>query len=659
MNIRTLIYNLGMAVLSVSLISACDSFLDLEPQSNFSPEQYMTTEENIGAYATDLYNLFPVHGSMSWGIWSEDADTDNMAYAHPSDKFAPGYWRVGQTGGSYDFSSIYRCNYFLDKVLDNYEAGKITGAESGIRHYIGEAYFFRAWVYFSKLKSLGDFPIVTDILEDNLEKLTAESVRAPRNEVARFILSDLDKAIEYMSDVAPRGGSNRLSKDCALLMKSRVALYEGTWLKYFKGTAFVPGGESWLGRESHPDFAYPAGSIDEEIKYFLTESMTAAKTIADKYRLVNNTGVFQSSASATANPYYDMFADTDMSGYSEVLLWKSYSVAEGVVNSVVNYAAASNQGYGITKSMVDAFVMKDGRPIYVSGDDYPGDADLKRITDGRDTRAEIFIKKPGDTNLHSEPGPETYAIEPWPNIVNSTASMRWTTGYAIRKGLNFDGEKSTADKSDVGCIIFRAVEAYLSYMEACYERDGVLDSDAQAYWTAIRDRAKVGDWHVTIDNTDMSIEAETDWGAYSAGNIVDPVLFNIRRERRCELMGEGFRADDVRRWRAMDQMIDTPYHILGANVWESLYTNEDFLAANGNNLKESENISSREFSKYCAPYHILTNNRVYDGYRWKMAHYLDPIAVQHFLITGGGDVEASTLYQNPGWPMQAGQGAEW
>ena len=39
--------------------------------------------------------------------------------------------------------------------------------------------------------------------------------------------------------------TTRINRDVALLLKSRVALFEGTWLKYFKGTAFVPKGEGW------------------------------------------------------------------------------------------------------------------------------------------------------------------------------------------------------------------------------------------------------------------------------------------------------------------------------------------------------------------------------------------------------------------------------
>ena len=379
--------------------------------------------------------------------------------------------------------------------------------------------------------------------------------------------------------------------------------------------------------------------------------------IADKYRLVDNTGVFQNSPDAAANPYFDMFGASDMSKYSEVILWKSYSDSEGVTNSVVEFASAANQGYGLTKSMVDAFVMKNGLPIYASGSGYPGDADLLKITEGRDPRAEIFIKKPGDRNLHGTPGAEAYEFEPWPYIVGSTASMKYTTGYAIRKGLNFDASQSTRNKSIVGSIIFRATEAYLNYIEACYEKTGALDADAKKYWTEIRNRSKVADYQITIDNTDMDIEKVNDWGAYSAGKVVDKTLFNIRRERRCELMAESFRASDVRRWRAMDQMIDNAWHPLGANLWDQLALNEDFLKRNGT-LKEGENISPKAFSKYVAPYHILSNNRVYEGYRWNMAHYLDPIAVQHFLITGNGEAVKSTLYQNPGWPTQAGMGAK-
>src|SRR5699024_12691606 len=64
-------------------------------------------------------------------------------------------------------------------------------------------------------------PILTKVLSDKKEDLIEASKRRPRNEVARFILSDLDKAAELMTN-SPVGGKNRLTRNAALLVKSRV-----------------------------------------------------------------------------------------------------------------------------------------------------------------------------------------------------------------------------------------------------------------------------------------------------------------------------------------------------------------------------------------------------------------------------------------------------
>lgn len=69
----------------------------------------------------------------------------------------------------------------------------------------------RAYQYFNKLVSLGDFPIVTEVLPDETEVLKEESKRQPRNKVARFIIEDLDRAIELMS-LTTDNGKNRLTK---------------------------------------------------------------------------------------------------------------------------------------------------------------------------------------------------------------------------------------------------------------------------------------------------------------------------------------------------------------------------------------------------------------------------------------------------------------
>jgi hypothetical protein len=75
---------------------------------------------------------------------------------------------------------------------------------------------------------------------------------------------------------------------------------------------------------------------------------------------------------------------------------------------------------------------------------------------------------------------------------------------------------------------------------------------------------------------------------------------------------------------------------------------------------KTANVSSKAESPYLRPYRInlSSNNLVLNGYKWTEAHYLSPIAFNHFSITSSdGTPQNSTLYQNPGWPIIADQGA--
>lgn len=91
-----------------------------------------------------------------------------------------------------------------------------------------------------------------------------------------------------MQNIAPSGGKNRLSKDCAILLKSRVALYEGSWLKNFKGTAFVPNGPGWPGanKDYNANYSFKSGSIEKESEFFFDEAIKAAQIIAEKYNIL-------------------------------------------------------------------------------------------------------------------------------------------------------------------------------------------------------------------------------------------------------------------------------------------------------------------------------------------------------------------------------------
>jgi len=658
MNILRHTMNKRVIVLFITILSlvSCKKALDQEPLSNITPENYLQEESQLGAYAIARYTgILPSHGNYSFGTFGIDGNTDNMAIPDLDNKFVPGLWRVAADGGDWDFGNIYQVNYFLTNVIPRWKAGQIIGSDENIRQYIGEIYFLRAYEYFRKMQALGDFPIIKTVLKDDKAGLTEASKRQPQSEVTRFILSDLDSAALLLK-TNPDGSKNRINKSCAQLLKSRVALYEGTWLKYFKGTAFVPNGAGWPGKakDYNANYQYASGSIDAEITYLLGQAMTAAKLVADATPLVQNTGVIESPANQ--NPYFSMFGALNMSGYSEVLLWRQY--ARGVVvHNIPVYTQAGNYAVGLTRSMVESFLMENGLPIYAAGSNYKGDDYIADVRNGRDNRLTLFLKEPGQKNVLLNFGQGTHAteIEPVPAIFESSYDKKYTTGYTIRKGISYDAAQANNGSGFTGSITFRASEAYLNYIEACYENTGSLDGTATAYWQQLRTRAKVNaDFNKTIAATEMAKESK-DWGAYSAGALINPTLYNILRERRDELMAEGLRFMDLKRWRAMDQMITTPYHFEGFKLWgpmKSWYTPAQIVYGA---TSTGAIVSDPALSVYLRPQEIRSNANSYVGAKWAMAHYLSPIAVQHFTISSGnGDIGGSPIYQNPGWPTTGG-----
>lgn len=653
---------------------SCNDLLDQEPQSSITPESYYKAEDQIQACANSFYGNLPSHG-YGYGLYSSDTNTDNQAGTGADGKYSDGQWKVGLTNGNWSFGTIRDINYKLNTCLANYKAGRISGSDKNIRQYLGELYFFRAWEYFGKLKTWGDFPIVTEVLPDNEERLVAECKRQPRNEVARFIIANLDSAMTYMSDNFEKRHT-RLSKDVCQLVKSRVALYEGTFLNYFKGTPFVPCDANWPGKQKDysKDYQYPSGSIDIEIQYFLKTAAASAEIVAEKYKndLTQNNGVVPQQEGDT-NPYFEMFGTTDMSSYKEVLLWREYNAGLGHTNIIEDAVQRNNYGTGVTRSMVESFLMKDGKPIYAQHDGFAYDDNtVGKVAENRDPRLYIFLKTPGQINCfknmsYSQGDRFIEKENDYPDITNGDATnFQYVTGYCLRKGGTFDRKQCEKDKSANAACSFRAREALLNYMEAEYMLTHSLSGKVLEYWKIIREKAGFEgaaiDPNTTIAATDMSKET-LDWGAYSAGKLLDdPVLFNIRRERRDEMMGEALRWMDLQRWRSLDQLMTTRYHVEGMKVWNSEMTaHYNFKEADYDGTSSAK-VSAPGLSDYLRIYekNMTANNLYRDGFTWHMAHYLQPMPIKEMMLTAPDytTVSESSLYQNPYWPTETDKPAE-
>lgn len=649
-------------------MTSCNDFLDLAPQDQVTPETYLQTADQLGAYAIYYYpSIFSTPSGWSVGsIVNGDGDTDNMVTGDPNQSYyTPDYWKTG-TSGDLGFGAIRYCNYFFQQVLPKDEAGVYQSDEALAKHYIGEMYFIRAAVYYSRLRTYGDYPIVTTVPSDNKEELISIGKRMPRNEVADFILSDLDKAISMLKDKGFEA-NNRINKQVALLMKSRVALYEASYEKYHKGTGRVPGDKDWPGYKVHPNYTL---DVDAHVKDLLTQAMDAAKQVADATTLTNNTGVLDQDPTAPKtgfNPYYEMYTSKDLSDIDEVLMWRAYGTI-GTVTNTHGVSAFSIEGSnnGLLRSYVDNFLMENGLPIYAANSGYKGDETIDDVKTGRDGRLQLFMY--GESNWLPLMSTMTTGRHFQPVIAAANISNRDQTGYRARKGADFDKTQNVSGKplGTEGQILFRGVEAYLNYMEAQYMRDGSIDATTDKYWKAIRTRAKVDpDYTKTIAATDMNKEAENDWGAYSGGKLIDATLYNIRRERRSEFIAEGMRWNDLIRWCAMDQLKTKKFIPEGVNFWTSMYKIPGYNGINDTPVEyiqgpedDKANVSSSTDSKYLRPYRIKSNNPLYDGYTWMEAHYNYPLPIREIeLLSPDESVDNSVLYQTWGWSTKSNQSA--
>lgn len=581
-------------------------------------------------------------------------------------------WKV-PTDKGIGFGNIRNLNWFIQTANERISKGTVDGNKVDMDHYMGEAYFIRAYLYFDRLTTYGDYPIVTIPLKyEERDVLVENSKRQPRNEVARFILSDLDKAISLLKTETPL--NQRISKKVAYLFKSRVALYEATFEKYHRGSGRVPGDAKWPGKDKEWNKG-KTFDIDSEINFFLTQAMESAKLCADFVpALTNNTHMIEPEISDTKdaapgwNPYYEMFTDKNLSTYPEVLLWAQYSKSKNKTHGVTNYLRKGTSS-GWTRGLVNSFLTKNGLPIYADPT-YAGDETIDKIKEGRDERLQLFMFSES-TKLPRTPVRkfETYKC---PHLLEN-AEVKDVTGFVQRKYYSYDPSEDINNElnGEAGCPVFRAAEAYLNYIEACYEKNGSLDAVATDYWHKLRERAGIDpDFNKTIAATDMSKEANVseasyDWAAFSAGRPIDATLYSIRRERRCEFAGEGMRMDDLVRWRAMDQVKN--YQIEGINFWDRIKDydyffdkkkNKSRIVANGSS---KANVSVKELGKYLHPYQVVkANNDMYDGYTFYQAHYLSPFSYREMcLCAPDGNPDNSNMYQNPGWPTNAdGQALE-
>ena len=516
------IFNRSMFALLISVLTAvsCD-LLDRPPLDRIGNHSYWKTQTDFENYTLQFYPKLPAFGSgvaQYTGIFGYDAfhGSDHAIAGTEANNVLHGTKVLGATNSSWNWSDIRAVNIFFENLKDT------QVAFNDIKHFVGEAHFFKAWFYFEKVKNFGDVPWFTDPLYMDSEELYKS--RDPRNEVVDSILLHLDKAIEYLhplSELGSMGGTNRLSKEAALVFKSRVALYEGTWEKYHNGTPFGVENADWN-------------------KYFRAAADAAEELMSGKYSV----GIYNTSK--PDEDYAYIFSQEDFSDVNEIILWKKYDVGLDLGNQFQPFVSSFTATISLTDNLVRNYLDKNGNPIDYDGllKSYTGNSFLTEIASQADPRLSQTIWIPGQLlsdNQYNIDGRPKYFEHP---NLRSEANGFNGTGFQMKKGVNPYSETAggpTTTKGATGAVIFRYAEALLNYAEAKAELGETVDYDKSL--NLLRKRAGMPDFDKDLD--DASRKYYADFG-YTLSNE----LYEIRRERAVELATEGFRTDDWHRWAA-------------------------------------------------------------------------------------------------------------
>lgn len=473
---------------SILTVSCNDSFLDRYPIAEISPENSFKTADDLRLYTNGFYEQLP----SIRNIIDADLKTDNVLYSSiPEEQRSHERILPSETGsGGWDWEDLREINLFFD----NYQ--RCTD-EAGRDKYEGVARFFRAWFYFDKVKRFGDVPWYETVIQTGDTDLLYKA-RDSREFVVSKIIQDLEIAVDKLGD---ERASDQVTRWTALALLSRVCLYEGTFRKYHTELG-IQGSDTLLQK------AYEAaGRVMDESGYTLY---------------------------STGNPdtdYRDLFASTLKE--DEVILGRRYSLTLNQMHNVNYYLTSRTQrDIGLTKDLVDSYLQLNGMP-FTSKTGY-ATMEFYDEMQSRDRRLAQTIRSLGYQRIGG-----TATLLP-----DFAATM---TGYQLCKFLSDETQDGDgASYQDVAFI--RYAEVLLNYAEAKAELGIITQDDIDRTIRLIRSRVSMPNLDMTAANQSPDAVLAALYPNVSGSN--QGIILEIRRERRIELVMEGFRWDDLVRWKS-------------------------------------------------------------------------------------------------------------
>ncbi len=500
------------------------------------------------------------------------ADTESDIAYNVNNSVSNSTYQTSETNGDWNNSYSY-----IRRCNNIISKAADPALPSGVKVYAAEAKFFRALSYWKLLKLFGGVPLITEVLDIESEALYAP--RASRKEIADLIIQDLTEAANDLPERKSLSASDRgrVTKGAADALRARVALFEGTWAKY-RG--------------------------DANANAYLDIAIGASNTVMNstQYALYNAKGV---------NSYRYLFIE-EGDDSDEGILDRRY---EKDIEGQTFPALMQREGYLPTKKLADMYLCTDGLPVTTSSL-FQGYGTTTSEFQARDPRMTMSILEPGKVV------PQAYyqnGVASWPFYPQRNPN----TGYTPYKYMSEDVYANTNGESPnfkFDNHIIRYAEVLLIYAEATFERNGsISDADLDRTINLLRTRANMP---TLLTN------------AFVSANGLD-MQTEIRRERTIELALEGFRYDDLRRWKTAE--IELSQDIKGIKIVGSTWIDPVMIGGvNKNPYKKSSWQNRTDADGF-----IVAESgagRTFDPNK----HYLRPIPTKEILLN-------PNLVQNPNW----------
>ncbi|MEG1725559.1 MAG: RagB/SusD family nutrient uptake outer membrane protein [Anaerovoracaceae bacterium] len=532
------------------LTSSCADFLSRPPQSSFTDDNFWVSEDNVEAFSYGLYNEFYGYGrgSGTYGefYWQVQGSNTNMLYTDDllNNTFLtlPNSVSASNSKWKEYYEDIRKANLMLARIPN------VPMTDVAKKNWEGVAKFFRANMYFALVTAFGDVPYVDKYMGPDEKDLYVN--RTDRKIIIDNIIADLQFAAANIT----LKKDDAINNDCANALLARIALFEGSYRKYHK--------------------------LGESDIYFKTAE-TAANAIITSPR-----------GYALSSDYKAKFNSINLKGNPEMIFYKRYE-KEILTHSVQNYTHTSTVINGLTKAAVESYACTDGLPIGQIGSSYKGDKGIDNILANRDKRLLAAI--------YPELGYRGHLIQKaHPTIKGQLQS---TTGYVVSMFDNKENgtDVTTGGQNHIDAPIYTLSEAYLIYAEAKAELKTLAQDDLDKTINLLRDRAGIARLTLAGENVSANGIAINDpkrtatLETQTMGGVVSPILWEIRRERRAELMTWiMLRYQDILRWGKGEYLdfAKNPDVALGAwigNTSKDITVNTDgyilFYPKNSNNFE--------------------------------------------------------------------------